>query len=48
MSDWEINRISENDFVYKVDGAVMGHETSFARAAAKLEEIQRTERSIKE
>lgn len=44
MSDWQIDRISENDFAYKVDGVVMGHETTFARAVAKLEEIQRTER----
>ena len=44
MSEWQIDRISDNQYAYKVDGVLMGHETSFAIAVAKLEEIQRVEK----
>lgn len=48
MSDWQIDRISEDKYAYKVDGVLMGYETSFAGAVAKLEEIQRTEEKTNE
>lgn len=44
MSEWQVERISDTDYVYKVDGVVMGHETTFARAVAKLELQQRIDR----
>ena len=44
MSEWQIDRISETEYAYTVDGVLMGYETSFARAVKKLEEIQKIEK----
>lgn len=43
MREWQVDRINDNQYAYKVDGVLMGYETSFASAVAKLEEIQRIE-----
>jgi hypothetical protein len=42
--EWTVDRISDTQYAYRVDGMLMGYETSFPRAVARLEEIQRIEK----
>lgn len=42
--EWVVERISDTQYAYKAGGVLIGYETSFARAVARLEEIQRIEK----